>query len=186
MPFDSGDIFDKGGNVLAVNQLTDAYALYTPTVTNTTGIVLGHISSSDVEQTADETIYKAEDGKAKATDESYNLNTAGVLMQSGKTITDFLSNTVKGKFYLQYKYGGDYNGVKHEYFTIVKIKPQFKKSAPGGAASMPYNSTGIFPDSDVTFSTTVIASIETLLGISIYTSTDVTITAAQGFAYIET
>src|SRR5512146_934061 len=186
MPFDPGAIFDKGGDVLALNQLTDAYALYTPTVTNTTGIVLGHLSSSDYEQTADVTEYKSEDGKVRASDETYNLNTSGVLMQSDKLITDFLAHTVKGNFYLEYKYGGDYNGKKHEYFKIVKVTPQFKKSAPGGVTSMPYKSTGIFPESDVTFTTTDIASIETLLGISIYTTLAVTITAAQGFVYVET
>lgn len=186
MPFDPGDIYDKGGDVLALYQLTDAYALYTPAVTNSTAIVLGHISSSDIEQTSDVTEYKSEDGKVRATEQTYNLSTSGVLMQSGKTITDFLSNTCKDKFFVEYKYGGEYNGVKHEYFKIVKVTPQFKKSSPGGVTSMPYKSTGIFPETDVTLTTTDIASIEALLGISIYTTLAVTITAAQGFAYVET
>lgn len=184
MPFNPGAITDKGGNVLAISEVTDAWVLITPAA-GTTSLLLGHISSSDIGSGTTKTEYKSEDGKVRASDFEFSLNTTGVLMQTDKALIDFLAETVKGKLYLEYKYQGIKDGKKQEYFKLGTVTPQFKNTTPGGTTSMPYEHTGIYPTATVTFNSTQLALIEVALGITIY-ATGVSITASKGFDLKET
>jgi hypothetical protein len=124
-------------------------------------------------------------GKPVAQDYTYNVPFTATLMERDKAKIDFLANTVKGKFFLQYTYMGVVDGKNQEIFMLGTVTPQVNITLTGGATSFKYEFSTIFPDASVIFTGTQLASIETLLGISIYT-TGVTITSAQGYVIKET
>lgn len=179
-----GAIVDSGGNLIALAEVSDAWALKTLTA-GTNAIDAGEISTSDISQTTSKTEYKNEKKKTVATDFEYSLNTTGTLMQTDKATIDFFAESVKNKYFLQYKYMGVKDGKNQEMFTLGTVTPQFKIATPGGATSMPYEHTGIYPATTVTFNSTMLAAIETALSITIY-ATGASITSSQGFVVKET
>lgn len=185
MPANPGAIRDKGANLLAVAEVTDAWALKTLTA-GTNALHYGHLTSSSLGQTTSKETFNSEDGKPRLSEFTYSLDTTGVLMQADKVIIDFNSESVKDKYFLQYKLMSlNRDGKKQEHFSLGQVTPQFKVDAPGGTASMPYEFSGIYPDATVTFNSTMLVAIETALSITIY-CTGVSITASQGFCIKET
>lgn len=184
MPVNPGGITDKGGNKVCLAEVTDAWALKTLTA-GTNALDVGHVANSDIAQTTSKTEYKSEDGKPRASDFEYSLNTTGQLMQTDKVTIDFLAESVKSKYFLQYKYQGIKDGKHQEIFTLGQVTPQFKITTPGGTTSMPYEFTGIYPTATVAFTSTNLVAIETALSCTIY-CTGASITASQGFVVKET
>lgn len=184
MPFNPGAVVDKGTSIIAVAEVSDAWALKTLTA-GTNALLVGHVANSDISQTTNKTEYKDESGKTVASDFEYSLVTTGTLMQTDKTTIDFMAESVKGKYFLEYKYQGLKDGKKQEMFKVGQVTPQFKMTTPGNTSSMPYEFTGIYPTATVTFNSTALAAIETALSITIY-CTGVSITTSQGFVVKET
>ena len=191
MPYNQGAISDKNRNkkgILCLSEVTDAWVIRTPASdasTITFSINLGEISESSVDQVASKAEYKNEAGVVKHTEFEYSLNTTGTLMERDKIKVDFLAHGCKNKLYLEYKYTGIVDGKHQEHFKFVQVTPQYSIKLPGGASSMKYESTGVFPDAAVTISSTNLAAIETALSITIH-CTGVAITAAQGYVLKET
>ncbi len=184
MPVNPGGITNNGGNKVCLGEVTDAWALKTLTA-GTNALDVGHIANSDIGQASAKTEFKSEDNKVRAADFDFSLNTTGQLMQTDKVTIDFLAESVKNKYFLQYKYQGIKDGKHQEIFTLGQVTPQFKITTPGGASSMPYEFTGIYPSATVTFNSTNLAAIETALSVTIY-CTGASITASQGFVVKET
>lgn len=191
MPYNQGAISDKGRNkkgILCLSEVTDSWVIRTPASDSSTitfNINLGELSESSLDQVTSKTEYKNEAGVVKHTEFEYSLNTTGTLMERDKIKVDFLSHGCKNKLYLEYKYAGIVDGKHQEYFKMVQVTPQHSIKLPGGATSMKYESTGIFPDAAVTISSTNLAAIETALSITIY-CTGVAIPSAQGYCLKET
>lgn len=185
MAVNVGAVHDKGGNVLILAEVTEGiWALKTLTA-GTNAIIAGHLSKTGLGQQTTKTEYKNEAGKTVASDFEYSINTTGTLMQTDKATVDFFAESVKNKYFLEYKYNGLVDGKKQEFFKIVQVTPQFQIDMPGATESMPYESTGIYPESTVTYNSTHLAAIETALSITIY-ATGAAITASQGFVVKET
>ncbi|RPI19019.1 MAG: hypothetical protein EHM58_03125 [Ignavibacteriae bacterium] len=187
MPVNTNDINDKGGNKIAVIELDENYAIVENLSEGTNCLDLGHIASSEVELKANKEEYKSEDGVIRQTSYEYMANTSGILMEINKTAIDFLCFTVRDKMYLEYKYLGIRGGKHQEIFKVVKITPQMKVTAPGGAKSMPYESTAIVPMSSVMISADDIVAIRLAIAhVGIRTPGPVTIAANTEFVLVET
>jgi len=186
-----GAIVDKNKNkngLLILQEVSDAFAVKTPAAwagTSGTTINLGQLSQSTVNQTTSKSTIKNEAGVDVYTDFDYSQMTTGTLMERDKIKIDFLSDFVKGKFYLEYKYLGIVDGKHSEMFKIVQVTPQYDVTLPGGATSMKYESTGIFPDTTIAITGTSLAAIETALTVTIY-CTGVSITPSKGYCLKET
>ena len=181
------NIKDKGGNKLAIVQLNSTLALVATLTSGTTFLNLGNISESNISKTTSKTEYSAEDGRVKATDFDFTLPTTATLMETDKTKIDFLASTVEGKKYLEYKYQGVKAGKHQEFWKIVDVTPQFSLATPGGVTSFAYESTGIFPDSTITYTSTTIGLFNTALGatLTIRHTGAVAITGSKGFLITE-
>lgn len=184
MAYNPGAIVDDGGNLICLSEVSDSWALKTLTA-GTNAINAGHISTSDFSQATNKTEYKNEQRKTVASSYEYSINTTGTLMQTDKATIDFFAESVKSKYFLQCKYMGIKDGKHQEIFTLGQVTPQVKITTPGASASMPYEHTGIYPTSTVTFNSTNLAAIETALSVTIY-ATGASITASQGFVVKET
>jgi len=186
-----GAIVDKNKNkngLLILQEVSDAFAVKTPSAwagTTGTTINLGQLNQSTVNQTTSKSTIKNEAGVDVYTDFDYSQMTTGTLMERDKIKIDFLSDFVKGKFYLEYKYLGIVDGKHSEMFKIVQVTPQYDVTLPGGATSMKYESTGIFPDTTIAITGTSLAAIETALTVTIY-CTGVSITPSKGYCLKET
>lgn len=186
-----GAISDKNKNRLTnliLNEVSDAFVIKTPASwsgTSGTSINLGQIADSSVLQSTNKTEIKNEAGYVVNTDYDYSLMTNATIMERDKTKIDFLADWVKGKYYLEYKYLGIVDGKHSEIFKFVQVTPQFNVTLPGGATSIKYESTAVFPDSTITITGTSLAAIETALSITIY-CTKVTVSPSKGYCLIET
>lgn len=186
-----GAISDKNKNRLTnliLNEVSDAFAIKTPSAwsgTAGTSINLGQIADSSVSQSTNKTEIKNEAGYVVNTDYDYSLMTNATIMERDKTKIDFLADWVKGKYYLEYKYLGIVDGKHSEIFKFVQVTPQFNVTLPGGATSIKYESTAVFPDSTITITSTSLAAIETALSVTIY-CTKVTVSPSKGYCLIET
>lgn len=186
-----GAIIDKNKNkkgILCLNEVSDAFVIKTPAAwsgTAGTTIDLGEIAESTPAQNTGKTEIKNEAGVSVYTDFEHTHVTTATLMERDKAKIDFLSDFVKGKYYLEYKYLGIVDGKHQELFKIVQVTPQFNLKLPGGATAMQYESTGVFPNSAITITGTSLAAIETALTITIY-CTGVSITASKGYCLKET
>jgi hypothetical protein len=179
-------ISDKGGNKIILCELDDNLNIITPIVSGVNAMDAGFIYQSSFEQKAQREQFKSEDGLVRAVDFSYDTRTTAILMQRDKALIDFLTQTVKGKLYMQYHYRG-ITGAKHqEIFSVVKVTPQTKIDTPGAVKSFPYESTGISLNSAVTVSSSVIGQIESSLGVDIKTAGPVIIPQSTGFVIVET
>jgi hypothetical protein len=187
MPVNTNDINDKGGNKIAVVELDSDYAVVSNLVEGTNCLDLGHIVSSEVELRANKEEYKSEDGLIRQTSYEYISETSGILMEVNKLAVDFLCFTVRDKVYLEYKYMGIRGGKYQEIFKVVRVTPQMKVTTPGGAKSMPYDSTAIVPVNAVTISSGSITAIKAALThTGIKTAGPVTIAVNQEFVMVET
>lgn len=179
----SSAVVDKGGNVL-INQILNTTNTIT-TVSASYTFDLGMVGSSDVNQTTSVETFKSEDGEIQSTSYDYDRRTTAVLMQSDKDLVDYLGDTVKSKSILEIKYLG-YRAGKHcWFFKVGNVTPQFSVKSPGGTASMNYEHVGIDVSSALTFTSTDLASISTLLSLSNFPTTAVTISASKSFEYVE-
>ena len=191
MPANYGAISDKNRNkkgILVLAEVSDSFAIKTPASDAsaiTTAVNLGELNESSVDQQTSKTEIKNEAGVIKYSDFEYTLTTTGTLMERDKLKLDFLSHGCKGKYYLEYKYLGLVDGKHQEMFKFVQVTPKHSVKLPGGATSMKYESTAIFPDSTISLTSTTLGTIETALGITIY-CTGVAITALQGYVLKET
>jgi len=191
VPYNYGSIKDKNTNkkgILCLFETSDAFVIKTPASDSTaltTAVNLGQINESSVDQVTSKTEFKNEAGVAVFTDFEYALTTTGTLMERDKVKIDWLSNYTKGKYYVEYKYLGLVDGKNQEMFKLVQVTPQHSIKLPGGATSMKYESTAIFPDTTVTITGTILTAIETALGITIY-CTGAAITPTQGYVLKET
>lgn len=180
-------IVDKGGNKLVLLQLVQS----TNTWTNATLTVetylfdVGYLASSSVAQTASKQDFEAEDGEVVATSFSYQRMTTGVLMQTDAALINLLGHLVKGNVYLEAKYTGYVNDDHQWIFKPVRVTPQYAVTRPGGTNGMPYESTGIKLNADLTISAALLASINNLLTLSNFPTATVTIEYAYGFEVVE-
>lgn len=179
----SNAIVDKGGNILINQILNTTFTVSTVSTTFTRD--LGNITSSDVNQTTTTTKFPSEDGEIQATSYEYDRTTTAVLMQTDKDLIDYLGDTVKDKSILEIKYLGYRNLVHMWCFKVGRVTPQFSVKSPGGTASMNYEHVGIDLATSVTFTTTDLASIASVLTLSNFPTVAVTITPAKGFEIVE-
>lgn len=180
-------ISDKGGNKIVIAQLVaSTFAALSSYTAGTNCYDLGEINTSAHLQENTNTEYKNNAGKSVAMEEEYTLRTTGALMERDKETIDFLAHTVKGNFYLEYQHLGIVEGFYHEIFKIVRVAAQTNITMPGAATSNPYASVGIYPQATVNFTTTVIASFMTLLGVTTNLTAGVSITSARGYDLVKT
>lgn len=173
-----------GNKLILVDCDNTTFELTTTVTAGTTVFDLGDLSSSDVAQEATKTEKKSEDGKTKKTTYTYNLTTKGVLMQEDKALLDFLASTVKGQRYLEVKYNGYIDSKYQWYLKFVEVSPAINIHRSGEAATLNYESTGIFSNAAETLSTTTLASIASVLSLSNF-PTAATIPLADGYAIVE-
>jgi len=179
-------ISDKGGNRIILCELNSSLNVITPPVHGTRALDAGYILQSSFEQKAAKEQFKSEDGLVRAVDFSFDTRTTAILMQRDKVLVDFLTQTVKGKLYLQYHYRG-IAGAKHqEIFSVVKVTPQTKIDTPGAAKSFPYEATHMAMNVNVTISTETIAAIESAMDVDIKTTGPVVIPSGKEFVIVET
>lgn len=188
MGYSLDDINLDGGNLCWLAELDSALAVVTASLVEYTNCInLGHISESEQKQTSNKKEAKSEDGKTRKTAFTYDLMTNGTLMQTGKSLVNFLSDTVKGKTYLlgkkQFVKG---SGEVQEYFAIGNVTPQHDIKTPSDSGSMVFEFTNIFPDSTITYTSATIVSIETALSIAVVYTGAVAITASKGYEIYET
>ena len=169
------NIKDKGGNKIAVAELDSSGQIVTNLTAGVNCLDAGHLANSDLSVKTKKTSHRNEAGEIAASDYEYEGITSGILMETDKQKLDYLSFGVRNKKHLEYKYLGIKNGSHQEVFKIVEITPQMKISAPGGAKSMPYESTAVFKNTDFVLSQNSISAIEAALSIDIKTAGPVTI-----------
>lgn len=179
-------ISDKGGNRIILCGLDSSHNVITPPVHGVSALDAGYIFQSSFEQKAAKEQFKSEDGLVRAVDYSYETRTTAILMQRDKTLIDFLTNTVKGKLYLQYHYRGIAGAKFQEIFSVVKVTPQTKIDTPGAAKSFPYEAIHMALDSSFTISAGVISAIESALDVDIKTTGPVVIPPGRDFILAET
>jgi hypothetical protein len=183
------DINFDGENLCWLAELDTSLAVVTASLVEFTNCInLGHIKDFSNKQTPNKREAKNEKGKTAKTAWTFDLPSSGTLMQSGKSHVNFLSDTVKGKQYLQYKkqfVKG--SGEAQEYFSLVNVAPQHDITTPNDTGgTMVYESTGFFPDANITFTSATIVSIETALSIAVVYTGSVVITATKGYEIYET
>jgi len=181
-----GNIKDKGGNKIAVVELDSSSQIPSSLTAGTNCIDAGHIANSDLAIKTKKTIFKNEAGEAVAADFDYEGITSGILMETDKQKLDFFAFAVRNKKHLEYKFLGIKGGNYQEVFKVVEITPQMKIAAPGGAKSMPYESTAIVMRDNYTISSDAIRQIETALGIDIKTAGPVIIPGGSEHVIVET
>jgi hypothetical protein len=179
-------ISDKGGNRIILCGMDESHNIITPPVHGENALDAGYILQSSFEQKASKEQFKSEDGIVRAVDFTYETRTTAILMQRDKTLIDFLSQSVKGKLYLQYHYRGIANAKHQEIFSVVRITPQAKIDTPGAAKSFPYEAAHIAMNVQLTVSAEVISAIESALDVDIKTTGPVIIPAGAEFVIIET
>jgi len=179
-------ISDKGGNRIILCELDPSLNVLTPPVHGVNALDAGYILQSSFEQKAAKEQFKSEDGLVRAVDYSYETRTTAILMQRDKTLVDFLTQTVKGKLYLQYHYRGIAGAKYQEIFSVVKVTPQTKIDTPGAAKSFPYEAVHMVVDASLTISSAVISAIESELDVDIKTSGPVVIPSGKEFVIVET
>ena len=180
------NIKDKGGNKIAIVELDVNDSIPVNLVSGQNCLDLGHLANSELAIKTKKTLFKNEAGETVATDFDFEGNTSGILMETDKQKLDMLSIGVRNKRHLEYKYLGIKGGSHQEVFKIVEVTPQMKVSSPGGAKSMPYESTAIVMHSNYVISPLAISEIESALSIDIKTPGPVTIPDGQEHVIIET
>jgi hypothetical protein len=179
-------ISDKGGNRIILCGLDGSFNMISPPVHGVNALDAGYILQSSFEQKASKEQFKSEDGIVRAVDFTYETRTTAILMQRDKTLIDFLSQSVKGKLFLQYHYRG-IAGAKHqEIFSVVRVTPQAKIDTPGAAKSFPYEAVHMSLNTQVTVSAENISAIESSLDVDIKTSGPVLIPQGVEFIIVET
>ncbi len=180
-----GAVIAKGGNQLFIYQVDPStFAGVTLTV-GTYLFNLSFIGDSNLEQSTDEQVSEYEDGDEITVGYTYKVMFDATLKQSDGDLITLLAETVKGQTYLLGKYTGYVNLAYQWVYMIVKIKPQFKISRPGGDASMKMEAKAVKLNAAVTYSAATMASIGTLLTLSNYPTTTLTITTSKRFAIME-
>ncbi len=180
------NIKDKGGNKIAIVELDQNGAIPGNLAAGQNCLDLGHIANSGLAINAKKTMFKNEAGETVAADFDFEGITSGILMETDKQKLDMLAIGVRNKRHLEYKYLGIKGGAHQEVFKIVEITPQMKVSTPGGAKSMPYESTAISLHDDFVISAFTLSSIENALGIDIKSPGPVTIPEGLEQVIIET
>lgn len=176
----------KGGNQIALVELSTSFAIPGTLTADTNCIDLGHLKESGTAINTTVTKLKNEAMEVVRTEKDYEGITRGVLMQTSKRVLDFMAFTVRDKTYLQYKKPGINKGQTQEIFAIGEATPQMNLQNPGAAENCPYEFTHLVSDTAYTFTTTNLAAIEAALGISIACTTNVTIPAGQEYVMYET
>ena len=180
-----GAVIAKGGNQLFIYQVDPStFAGVTLTV-GTYLFNLSFIGDSNLEQSTDEQVSEYEDGDEITVGYTYKVMFDATLKQSDGDLITLLAQTVKGQTYLLGKYTGYVNLTYQWVYMIVKIKPQFKISRPGGDASMKMEAKAVKLNAAVEYSAATMASIGSLLTLSNYPTTTLTITTSKRFAIME-
>lgn len=174
---------ENEGNIIIVQELDSSFAPTTLTAGTTTNN-LGSLSESEVKQTPTTTERKSEDGKLQRRTTTVTLGTTGTLMQEDADLVNFLSDTVKGKRYLEIKYVGYYNAKYNYILKIVEITPQHSYKR-GTAPGMPYESFAVSAGASITYSAAFFASVANLLSLSNFITTTQTITDSKQFLHVE-
>lgn len=188
MGYNLDDINFDGENLMWLAELDTSLAVVTASLVEFTNCInLGHLQDSEQGQSANKKEAKNEKGKTTKSAFTYDLMVKGTLQQTGKALTTFVSDTVKGKSYLlgkkQFVKG---SGEAQEYFVLGNVTPQHNHKTPGAEGSMVFEFTGFFPDASITFTSATIVSIETALSIAVVYSGAVVVTATKGFEIYET
>ncbi len=177
---------DKGGNLLLLIELDSSNALPGSIENGVNALNCGLLAESQLDIEANVEKFKAEDGRTYGQDEEYEGRTSGVLMETSKTIADYLAFGVRNKIHLEIKYEGLKGGKHQEVFKIVDVTPQMHFKTPGGTKAMKYSSTAIPPEQSVTFPESDIAAIESALNVNIRTAGPITINAGEEHVIVET
>lgn len=181
----SGAVIAKGGNQLFIYQVDPTtFAGVTLTV-GTYLFNLSFIGDSNLQQSTDEQTSEYEDGDEITVGYTYKVMFEATLKQSDGDLITLLGETVKGQTYLLGKYTGYVNAVYQWIYMIVKIKPQFSVARPGGDASMKMEAKAVKLASAITYSAATMASIGSLLTLSNYPTTTLTIGTSKRYAIME-
>lgn len=155
--YNPGSIVDKGVTYsITLWEVDDAFAIASPFVS----FSLGHLSTSARIQESSKEEFKDETGAIVASTYDYAVKVTAILMETSKSIIDFMGTTVKSKRYgLTYR-RDNVDGVKQEWFFAGgKVTPQFNQANPGGATSMPFEFIAYSNKSAVTLSAALLASL---------------------------
>lgn len=177
---------DKGGNRLILVELDENLVIPHGIANGVNALDCGLLFESQVDIDTKIEKFKAEDGKTYSQEETYEGKTAGVLMETSKTIADYLAFGVREKIHLEIKYEGIKGGRHQEIFRIADVTPQMHFKTPGGTSAMKYESFAVVKDSEVFFSSEDLTAIKNALGIVIHTEGPVSIPAGQEHVIIET
>ncbi|HUX60000.1 MAG TPA: hypothetical protein VMV32_01710 [Ignavibacteriaceae bacterium] len=175
---------DIGGEIVLAQVDPTTYAI-TGFATGTTLVDIKDIALSDVVQTADKSEKKNEQGETRRVSYKYNLMTTGEIMQGDKGTLDFMASSTKDTAWLEFKKTGQVAGQDQWYVKIVNITPQLKISRGQGNTNTPYESVGIFPQTAVTYTATILATLIALLTLTDFPTAAVTIPVSEGFAIAE-
>lgn len=173
----SGAIVDKAGsNLWTLWEVDDTGTVATAFAS----YGIGSIKETSQDQTNATTNLENESGNVEQTEEKYEIMLTGVIMDTSKTLIDFLSTTVKTKFFGLHRKRTSVDGKTQEWFyPFGKVAAQHSVKSPGGASSMPFKFTALNNASAITISTTTLASI------GAYVTAAVTIAAAGFFTITE-
>ena len=174
---------ENEGNILILQELDSSFAPSSVTAGTTTNN-LGSLQESDVKSTPTTSERKSEDGKLQRRTVTSTLSTTGTLMQEDADLVNFISDTVKGKRYLEIKYVGYYNAKYNYILKIVEVTPQHSYKR-GTTPGMPYESLAVSAGASITFSAAFFASVSTVLSLSNFITTTQTITDSKQFLHVE-
>jgi len=147
------EIVKKGGNELWYKEVNEDGSNLSPTPA--TWATLGHIQESEFnDETEFEKTYN-EAGELVGIDEgNREPQIKGLLMQSSKTILDFLGKGCRDKYFAIYKYEGIVNKKHQElWIAVAQIRPLIQLKS--GTKRPPIEITAMKVDSAVTITTTL-------------------------------
>ena len=178
-------LIDEGGGLLIAQEISKTdYSVVSPAA-GTTTVNVGYIADSETAETTSSTKYKDETKQTIKKSDEYEYGIKFTAQQTDKATIDFFGNTVKGKAHLAIKYLG-YNAGKYNWlFMLGEFVPQFNISAPGGMASNKQELIGLQNKAAVTYSASTLACISTLLTLSNFPTSLVTLSAGKCWSYVE-
>lgn len=186
MAYSLDAINKKGDNLMWIVQLDSTLAVVASLVDGSNCLNLGHITTHQSAFTSSKEELKSEDGKARKTEFEFSGMYSATLMQTNAALVNYLRDSTKGQRHLLgVKHFTRDSGVVTEEFAIVDVTPQGTISGTEGHNSNAFEATAAYPDTSITFNSTVLASIETAFSIAIAT-TSVSITPAKGYYLVDT
>lgn len=177
-------IHDKGGNTLALAELTSAYALLTSYTSGTNGYKFPNVVEVTKTTNVSETKFRSEDGIVRYSESTQEPAVEWTVMDSDKATRDYLAFSMNSPSLL-YHYEGIAGGKHKEYFAIGNPVRMQEMKTPGAANAVKGKFNNIAPNATVTFTSGALAVLASLWGITIR-ATSVTITNNTEYCLVET